>query len=344
MKFSVIIPAYNAEKTIENTVKCIQKSGLYDFEIVIVNDGSKDGTPAICDRLAAAHDNIRCIHQENAGVSAARNRGLSEAKGDYVWFFDADDSVDENSMADAVRVVDEKSPDMLIFGMSFDYYNKGKLYRRDELVYDTEMTYTKSTLPSAFEKLFLCNATSAIWNKFIRKSVITSNGLIFNKSLFLMEDMLFSTMAMKACDSIYVLPQALYRYVQQTEKRESDEPGNKRLARIENLAEYLVPFEKALSDEPGVLVRLHFMLFSQKLRLQNPVEIKKTSEAFFASKYSKDYLISFCTESEKRLVSMLKRKKYLKVYLRNLKSRLRHRIAVFVKSTRIYSKIKGRYI
>ena len=70
MTFSVIIPAYNCAGTLESTVRSIQLSGLYDYEIILVDDGSTDGTAALCDELSGKFAEIRCVHQQNAGVSA----------------------------------------------------------------------------------------------------------------------------------------------------------------------------------------------------------------------------------------------------------------------------------
>ena len=119
MNYSVIVPCYNAAATLQKTVDSIQKCGLTDFEILLIDDGSGDDTPALCDRLAAEHNNIRTIHQPNAGVSAARNRGIEEAKGDYIWFFDSDDLVDAGSMTRAAQIISEQKPDMLMFGMIY---------------------------------------------------------------------------------------------------------------------------------------------------------------------------------------------------------------------------------
>ena len=81
MKYSVINPAFQCADSIENTVKSVLDSGLKDFEIIIVDDGSKDGTEDICDRLEKKHSQVTCIHKENGGVSSARNRGIDAAQG-----------------------------------------------------------------------------------------------------------------------------------------------------------------------------------------------------------------------------------------------------------------------
>ena len=125
MTFSVIIPCYNCAETLEATVKSVCASGLIDYEILLIDDGSTDGTAELCDSLCAYDPAIRCIHQENAGVSAARNCGIREAQGDYLWFVDADDTVDAGSLVRAVEIAIHQHPDMLLFGMSFDYYHRG---------------------------------------------------------------------------------------------------------------------------------------------------------------------------------------------------------------------------
>ena len=134
MLFSVIIPAFNAEETIENTVNCILYAGLKDYEILIIDDGSTDGTGHMCDRLAAKHSGVKCIHKANSGVSSARNTGVMNSKGDYIIFVDADDYIEQDSLSNAVDIIEAQHPDMLIFGMYFDYYYRNSVYRSDSLV------------------------------------------------------------------------------------------------------------------------------------------------------------------------------------------------------------------
>ena len=93
MLVSVIIPAYNCENTLKRTVESIIASGLVDYEIIIVNDGSTDNTTSVCNSLCDQYSFIKYSEQENSGVSAARNRGISIATGEYIMFFDADSNI-----------------------------------------------------------------------------------------------------------------------------------------------------------------------------------------------------------------------------------------------------------
>ena len=93
---SVIIPVYNVEKYLENSVKSVLAQTFGDFEIIMVDDGSFDNSPAICDSLVEKDSRVRVIHKKNEGVSVARNTGLDAVKGDYIFFMDSDDLITEN--------------------------------------------------------------------------------------------------------------------------------------------------------------------------------------------------------------------------------------------------------
>lgn len=323
MTFSVIIPAYNCAVTIESTVRSIQLSGLYDYEIILVDDGSTDGTAALCDELSGKFAEIRCVHQQNAGVSAARNRGIAEARGEYLWFVDADDTVDEGSLADAAKVAEEQKPDMLIFGMSFDFYHKGKVYRRESLVppYDGEILLEQ--LKSHFKEFYECNSLTPVWNKFCRKDIIVEHKIAFHKDMILMEDFLFVLELLAHCENIYCVPKAIYRYKQ----AENEKNAFRRLERIDDLTKYMAPFEAAAKNLGGeiVILELYKMLLTQRLYYAALKDIKRILNEQESSKY----------------YQQIGMPKPLALYIHNKKTQLRHRIAVTVKSSRIYKKAKG---
>lgn len=117
MKYSVIIPAYNAEKTIKRCIESITLQNRADVEIIIINDGSTDETDSICKALRTEHENIIYITKENGGVSSARNSGLSVATGEYVMFVDSDDYVDNNCF-DTIDKYVKSNADFYQFGFS----------------------------------------------------------------------------------------------------------------------------------------------------------------------------------------------------------------------------------
>ena len=104
MKLSIVIPVYNVEPFIRGTLDSIYKQGVDEslFEVIVVNDGTPDNSMAIVEMFADAHTNLAIINQKNQGLSAARNSGITVAKGDYIWVVDSDDSITENSISQAL--------------------------------------------------------------------------------------------------------------------------------------------------------------------------------------------------------------------------------------------------
>ncbi len=295
----------------------------------------------MCDQLAEEYTKIRCFHQENQGVSAARNHGLDEAKGDYVWFFDSDDLVDAGSMLRVAQIVEEYQPEMLIFGMRFEFYNsKGKLLRQWELYDEHEGIFTQEKLSPCYQELFHNNALSSACNKLFRRQ--TLNGLRFCEELFVMEDYHFSLSALKRCNTVYLLPDPIYRYIHvQTKSGDGVEHEKTRAARIEDPGEYIKPFEPLLADQPRLLLDLYFMLLRQKLGTQDPEGIEKSAQQFASSKYSSKTFSSSCSLSQKELAERLLAGQYDELYRQMKSDRRRQKTREMIRSGLLYRLIKG---
>lgn len=115
MALSIIVPVYNVEAYLQKCVESLLNQDLpvTDYEIILVDDGSKDNSGLLCDKFAQAHDNIRVIHQPNMGLSAARNTGLAEARGQYIQFVDSDDYLNPNVLKDIIRRMEDQNLDIL---------------------------------------------------------------------------------------------------------------------------------------------------------------------------------------------------------------------------------------
>ena len=109
-KISIVVPVYNAEKELQRCVDSILGQSFSDWELLLIDDGSRDGSPALCDRLAQRDPRVRVCHKENGGVSSARNRGLREASGEYIMFADADDSCPPDMVQTAVEAMEKLAP------------------------------------------------------------------------------------------------------------------------------------------------------------------------------------------------------------------------------------------
>ena len=113
MKVDVIIPVYNGESYVEKAISSVQIQTHSNFQLIIVDDGSTDATPTIVDRFASTDTRIEVVHQQNAGVAAARQNGVNLAKGDYLMFVDADDWIDETTIDRMLCKATETSADMV---------------------------------------------------------------------------------------------------------------------------------------------------------------------------------------------------------------------------------------
>lgn len=123
MLFSVIVPVYQAEKYLNKCVDSILRQSFTDFELILVDDGSKDSCPEICDRYAEADARVRVIHKENEKLVAARNTGIRAASGEYVCYVDADDYVTDNWLETIAKQIDSSPsrPDIVAFGSARDF-------------------------------------------------------------------------------------------------------------------------------------------------------------------------------------------------------------------------------
>ena len=124
IKLSFIVPIYNVEPYLRKCVDSLLAQDYFDYEIILVDDGSPDGCPKICDEYAAAHENIRAVHRENGGLSAARNSGIKVAKGEYVCFLDSDDYWEPNVLTGLMEQVERDKLDVL----RFKYQNVNEKY------------------------------------------------------------------------------------------------------------------------------------------------------------------------------------------------------------------------
>ena len=128
-QFSIIIPVYRVEEYLEKCVDSILAQTCQDFELLLIDDGSPDGSGAICDRYAASHPNqVRALHQPNGGAGAARNNGLRHAKGKYLSFLDSDDFFEPDMLEKAYEKAEETKADFVVFG-SDQYFEDSNQFK-----------------------------------------------------------------------------------------------------------------------------------------------------------------------------------------------------------------------
>lgn len=345
MKVSFIIPVYNCGQYLDKFVREIEDIELQDYEIILVDDGSTDDSGRICDRLAETSAKIFCIHQENKGVSSARNNGLHVAVGEYICFFDADDDIESEKLREIFEEIrkQKKVIDIVFFGMSFDYYYKGKMYRREEMKPPLQGSYGSGVWLNKLNELFYANSLSSICNKVFRREFLIKYELLFSEDMFLYEDLEYMFRCMEYGENSFFEPEAIYHYRQQ----EGEENVGRRLMRIDHISNLIIRIEKAANGVKirtswdkinNILISLYLILARGKINISNPMQIKQICDDFACWYQSK--AIDIPLENQK-FADMLLRKDVKQLILKREYIKIRHKIAIAVKNTRIYQKLKG---
>jgi glycosyltransferase involved in cell wall biosynthesis len=206
-KISVVIPVYNVEKYLQRCVESILNQTFQDFEIILVNDGSKDHSGAICDEYAKKDNRIKVIHKKNARVSAARNDGIKMAKGKYISFIDSDDWIEPDMYQNMIQKAEELYLDIIMC----DYKKKSKDYeeKRSQLI--RAGYYSKDQIKN---ELFPClimfehleyPPTISNWVCLFNLNFIKTNHLYYDEEIHYDEDSIFGSKVMFNASSFYYL-------------------------------------------------------------------------------------------------------------------------------------------
>lgn len=207
-KVSIILPIYNAEKTIARTIESIIKQTYKNIELILVNDGSEDESEKICLEYANKNANIKLFNKKNAGVSSARNFALGKATGKYVTFIDSDDCYHEKYVESMVYNLINKNVDMVICG----YKRCNALKKKEVSISLLDKVYSQNEYNHLIEECQKKNLFNQVWNKIFLKNIIDKYSLCFDESLSLGEDFKFVINYIKYAKKVYITNDILYIY------------------------------------------------------------------------------------------------------------------------------------
>ena len=188
-KVSIIVPLFNAEKFAKRCIESVLMQTFKNYELILIDDGSKDKTGEICDKYAEKDTRIKVIHKNNGGVSSARNTGLDMAKGEWITFLDADDWIEPNFLL----IVDNNSNDSIdwIFAQWRTIWDNGLPNEINN--YEQEILFNNwEEIKNIWDKMANMDICRCPWGKFFRRSVIESYKLRFDNSLKYGEDTVFN--------------------------------------------------------------------------------------------------------------------------------------------------------
>jgi len=210
--FSIILPIYNVAAYLDRCVRSVLEQDFKDYEIILVNDGSTDESPRICERYAREYACVRVVHKENGGLASARNTGLDAALGRYIWWVDSDDWIEPGSLERLYRASCDDSPDMVKFS---HYRVEGA--RRTETLSNAEPGLYEGG--AGIERLMDWALYSAgqfslsAWGVIYRHEFLKRMGAEFvSERIIGSEDYLFNLQLIPQAEKVRVLGQCFYNY------------------------------------------------------------------------------------------------------------------------------------
>lgn len=218
---SIIVPVYNGEKYLQRCLDSIQNQTYADFEVIVVDDGSIDGTREICDNMARRDLRFHIIHQANEGVAVARNTALTQAKGDLV-FIDADDYVDVDYLEKLRKGLDYPEVDIsYCLGQDEDEEQNRISWRgqKEDVLFDSQDYDWNGELQHPI-----------VWGAIFRKDIV--NGITFDEKLSVGEDSLFFAQCLKNARKLYFVHDTVYHYVQYQESASHGKFNLKKISEI----------------------------------------------------------------------------------------------------------------
>lgn len=187
---SIIVPVYNASKVLERCVSSICNQDYKNIEIILVNDGSKDNSLEIANKLASKDNRIKVITQENGGVSSARNTGIKNSKGTYIGFVDADDWIGKNMYSSMYSTLKQKESDLVLCNYT-QVYDK-KFVKRDEFIdIDKSSHRLKELILTHIISRRENNIMGTCWRMLVSKEILINHNIDFDLGVRMSEDMMF---------------------------------------------------------------------------------------------------------------------------------------------------------
>ena len=188
---SVIVPVYNGELYLKNCIESIEAQSYEPLEIIVINDGSTDGTAEVCGKLAEIYENLSFVTTEDVGVSASRNRGITMAKGEFLTFVDADDRIHPQMLQRLYDAIEQTGSD--IAGCQFTIWNTDREWEITANSVPVDLPESKSYQKQEYLKEQILCGNSRCWSKLYRRSLLNrvSSEQWFREGLTIGEDMLF---------------------------------------------------------------------------------------------------------------------------------------------------------
>lgn len=201
---SIIVPAYQAERHLEECICSLLGQTYRAVEIIVVDDGSTDGTSAIVSRMANSDDRLRLVKQENRGVSSARNHGIAESRGSYLMFVDADDWIEPFAVESLLSEIKSNGTDAVFCSQYYD--GSGVLQASETSVPQSASISSSVLLNYQLDFRFIASPCFCL----VRRTVLDC--CEFPEDVYMLEDWYFNVQLLRSSDSVSVINRAYYHY------------------------------------------------------------------------------------------------------------------------------------
>lgn len=208
---SIIVPVYGVEKWVGRAIESVQAQTFADFELILVDDGSLDDSGRICEEYAVRDERIKVIHKENGGAASARNAAIGIARGEYLFFMDADDWCEPSMLGDMHLLAEKHDLDLLIAGFYIDtYYSDSKFYHEKKScparIYASQQDFRLDA-----HNLFDKNQLYPPWNKLYRAAYLRERGIVFPDTWW--DDLPFNLAVIRDVERVGVTDQGYYHFL-----------------------------------------------------------------------------------------------------------------------------------
>ena len=263
-KVSLVVPVYNMGEELLNTIDSLTSQDYPNFEVILVDDGSSDETPDLCDGAAARDSRILVVHKPNGGVSSARNAGLAHVRGDYVMFVDADDCLSPGALNAAINQITAANADLACFGVSIVYHvGHREVAREVRSAGEGRVLDSTAALRENFFELFDLGYWVSAYAKLFSAQLLRKHTVRFNADMAILEDFEFVLNVLAFLPDVVVMPEALYEYrIDMTQSALSRRPDIDYLRNFSILETTLHRFGAAVGLVDAVaLGRFHALAF-----------------------------------------------------------------------------------
>lgn len=208
---SVVVPVYNAKEYLRECLdSIITQRGFEQVELILVDDGSTDVSGAVCSMYSERFPNVIYYRQENAGVSAARNKGIELSRGEYIFFVDSDDFLFGYALKSITDVIKKDSPDMIFFSYKYEYTDA---FLQLDFPFEKDEILDKKYINTVLADFMLSDSSfNSVWSKAFRKDIIAANGISFCEGLKYGEDKRFVLDFMEKAETAFYLDKTVYFY------------------------------------------------------------------------------------------------------------------------------------